>query len=226
MASVTLQVLDGADRGVVYSELPTPITIGREEGNAIQLNDDRISRFHVKIQEDQGKIVLTDLESTNGTRVNGKLTQLRILQFGDLIVVGRSTLLYGSREQIAGKVDHLRSNGLGTDAPAISERTTGPADSDASISIDVDWSDSQSFPGTLLHMEPPDLPKGLSPAQAAQLAEMIEYLHARSNTLLDGVEIEEESDSVAIDRERWQELLDVQGLLAQYVRKIGGTENE
>ena len=37
----------------VYEDLETPITIGREEGNAIQLNDDRVSRFHVKIQEDQ-----------------------------------------------------------------------------------------------------------------------------------------------------------------------------
>ena len=51
MTRVTLKVLDGADRGRVYDAMETPITIGREEGNAIQLNDDRISRFHIKIQE-------------------------------------------------------------------------------------------------------------------------------------------------------------------------------
>ena len=33
MALITLRVLDGADRGRVYEELPTPVTIGREEGN-------------------------------------------------------------------------------------------------------------------------------------------------------------------------------------------------
>jgi pSer/pThr/pTyr-binding forkhead associated (FHA) protein len=112
MADVTLRVLDGADRGRVYDHLATPVTIGREEGNSVQLNDERISRFHIKIQEDQGKLVLTDLESTNGTRVNGEDVQLRILQFGDVIAVGRSILLYGTKDQIVGRLDALRENGL------------------------------------------------------------------------------------------------------------------
>ena len=50
MALVTLRVLDGADRGRVFQNLATPVTIGREEGNSVQLNDERISRFHLKIQ--------------------------------------------------------------------------------------------------------------------------------------------------------------------------------
>src|SRR5205814_2939729 len=111
-ADVTLRVLDGADRGRVFERLPTPVTIGREEGNQVQLNDERISRFHIKIQEDQGKLVLTDLESTNGTRVNGEDARLRILRFGDVISVGRSVLLYGTREQIMGRLDKLRENGV------------------------------------------------------------------------------------------------------------------
>jgi hypothetical protein len=61
MALVTLRVLDGADRGHVFDNLPTPVTIGREEGNLVQLNDERISRFHFKIQEDGDRLVLTDL---------------------------------------------------------------------------------------------------------------------------------------------------------------------
>ena len=48
MALITLQVLDGADRGRVFSNLNTPVTIGREEGNTIQLNDERVSRFHLE----------------------------------------------------------------------------------------------------------------------------------------------------------------------------------
>ena len=225
MANITLQVLDGADRGTVYDSLSPPITIGREEGNAIQLNDDRISRFHIKIQEDQGKVVLTDLESTNGTRVNGKQTHLRILQFGDLIAVGRSTLLYGSREEISDRFEQLRENGISLNEPAsVMDRTTGPSNPDDSISIQLDWSDSQHFPNAFLLSEPPELPDGLSPAQGAQVSEIIEYLHARYHTLIDGVEISEENGRVSIGRDRWQELLDMQGLLAQYARKIGGTE--
>src|SRR6188508_1450381 len=104
MSGITLRVLDGADRGRVYQNLPLPITIGREEGNAIQLNDERVSRYHIKIQEDHTRLVITDLESTNGTKVNGEDIQLRILRFGDIIALGRSVLLFGSREEIAGRL--------------------------------------------------------------------------------------------------------------------------
>src|SRR5437588_4474717 len=108
MATITLRVLDGADRGRSYDDLVTPVTIGREEGNSVQLNDERVSRFHLKIQEDQEKLVLTDLESTNGTKVNGENMQLRILRHGDLIALGRSILLFGSREEIAERLATLR----------------------------------------------------------------------------------------------------------------------
>ena len=85
MVTITLRAIDGADRGRVFGDLSLPVTIGREEGNSIQLNDERISRYHVKIQEDQDKLILTDLESTNGTKVNGEDVQLRILRYGDVI---------------------------------------------------------------------------------------------------------------------------------------------
>ena len=65
MSLITLQVLDGADRGRLFTHLRPPVTIGREEGNDVQLNDERVSRFHIKIQEDNERLVLTDLQSTN-----------------------------------------------------------------------------------------------------------------------------------------------------------------
>ena len=45
MALVTFQVIDGVDKGRVFLDLPTPVTLGREEGNTIRLNDERISRI-------------------------------------------------------------------------------------------------------------------------------------------------------------------------------------
>ena len=56
MGQITLQILDGVDRGKIYRNIPTPVTIGREEGNLIQLNDERISRLHLKIQEDRWEV--------------------------------------------------------------------------------------------------------------------------------------------------------------------------
>src|SRR6187399_1148866 len=117
LTGITIRILDGADRGRVYDNLNPPITVGREEGNTIQLNDERVSRFHIKIQEDHDRLVITDLESTNGTKVNGEDVQLRILRFGDTIAVGRSVLLFGSREQIADRLSRLRTEDDGTADP-------------------------------------------------------------------------------------------------------------
>src|SRR5579859_4123735 len=100
MAKVTLQVIDGVDKGRIFRELSTPVTIGREEGNTLRLNDERVSRFHAKVQFDNGEIILTDLESTNGTRVNNNVVQIRRLRPGDKIGVGRSVLLFGSDQEI------------------------------------------------------------------------------------------------------------------------------
>ncbi len=101
MQTITLRVVTGSDRGRVYAELRPPITIGREEGNSVQVNDERVSRFHVKIQEDDGRLVVTDLDSTNGTRVNGHPCNLKILRYGDTISIGRTVLIVGTREQVA-----------------------------------------------------------------------------------------------------------------------------
>jgi hypothetical protein len=224
MALITLRVLDGADRGRIYDEVPTPVTIGREEGNTIQLNDERVSRFHLKIQEDREKVVLTDLESTNGTKVNGEDIQLRILRFGDMISLGRSVLLFGKREQIAERLAAIRrdadgSHTVGHEEGLLSGKTGSP-DFDLNINKDSD------LQNTLYALEPPDLPQRLSPAQAAQLSELIEYLHIRIRELLASVKIKSPGDRVSLDLEQWQNLLDIQGQLADYLREIGEPHEE
>jgi pSer/pThr/pTyr-binding forkhead associated (FHA) protein len=221
MAYITLRVLDGADRGKVFDHLPTPITIGREEGNSVQLNDERISRFHLKIQEDQDKLVLTDLESTNGTRVNGEDTQLRILRFGDIIMVGRSVVLYGSRGEIAGRLDELRNRDLSTSAQVEIEALTQKAASLSSSEFEAHWQASEQLRNTLHIPTAPEIPDGLSPAQAAQLSEMLEYLHIRSRALVQGAKLNEAKHTVQFDFDQWQELLDLQSQLAEYMRRIG-----
>ena len=205
--------------------LPTPVTIGREEGNVVQLNDERISRFHIKIQEDQGKLVLTDLESTNGTRVNGEDAQLRILRFGDVISLGRSVLLYGTREQIAGRLEELRENGLevtGDLDPAKASQHLDPS----SMDFELRWAASDNLHSTLHIPAPPELPDGLSPGQAAQLSEIFEYLHLQSRN--------SGAVDIAAGRPVAREVqpgpvagpLDLQAQVAEYLRKIGGAEAE
>ena len=223
MAEITLRVLDGADRGRVFENLDTPVTIGREEGNSIQLNDERVSRFHVKIQADQDKIVLTDLESTNGTKVNGEDIQLRILRYGDMISLGRTVMLIGSREQIARRLAALR----GEQPPT---GTMGPDDWDkadntgSSLDFELNWSDDPDVQSTLHTLLPPELPDRMSPGQAAQLAEMLEYLHVRIRDLLNSVKIKADAERVTLEARQWQNLLDLQSRVAGYLRAIGQGE--
>ena len=208
MALLTLRVIDGCDRGRIYEDLTIPVTIGREEGNAVQLNDERISRFHVKIQQENDQLIITDLESTNGTRVNGQDIRLRILRYGDMIGVGRSLLLYGSREQINLQFDQLDVDG------------TLMADSKNLLGVDFDWEDTS--PDARIHSAvPPDLPDGLSPGQAARLAELLDYLHLRMRGLIHSVSEAGDAKQLTVNLEQWQNLLDLETRVAEYIRKIG-----
>jgi pSer/pThr/pTyr-binding forkhead associated (FHA) protein len=222
MAAITLQVLDGADRGRVFANLATPVTIGREEGNTVQLNDERVSRYHLKIQEDHDKVVLTDLESTNGTKVNGEEVQIRILRAGDMISVGRSVLLFGSREQIARRLRELGGDGAAAAPPnvTISPEEAASSANAAAVDFDLDLKHSPDARKALQQSPPPELPQRLSPGQAAQLSEVLEYLHLRIRTLLASVRAGEEAEQVTLDYSRWQSLLDLQTRLANYLKQI------
>lgn len=223
MALVTLRIIDGADRGTVFDRLETPVTIGREEGNTLQLKDERVSRFHIKIQEDHGKIVLADLESTNGTRVNGEDIHLRILRYGDMIHVGRSVILYGSEDEIADRLAQLRKQRQKERGEE--EQTHGPqspSDSASSLEFELNWNNhEEDLQAAIYSLEPPELPERLSPAQAAQLAELLEYIHIRIRHLLLSVEVNEATEKVALDTREWQNLLDLQARISVLLRRIG-----
>lgn len=211
MATVNFRVMQGADRGRSYLDLKLPITIGREEGNAIQLNDERISRFHIKIQEDNRHIVLTDLDSTNGTRVNGVDSQLRILRFGDVITVGRSILLFGTRDEISARLDN--------------ERTSEPTASGAAKDADFDMFGSPDSANLLCNRAPePKIPERLSPSQAAQLSELLEFFHGQFGTIVETVKIPELASNVIISKETWQLMLQVYSRMGELIRSVADPE--
>jgi pSer/pThr/pTyr-binding forkhead associated (FHA) protein len=220
MALVTLRVLDGADRGRVLENVPTPVSIGREEGNTVQLNDERISRFHIKIQEDQEKLVLTDLESTNGTKVNGETIQLWVLRPGDVIMLGRTVLLFGSQDEIAHRLANLRGADLSAGA-TLNAEDADQASPSVALEFELNWGDDPDAQATLHTLLPPDLPGGLSPGQAAQLSEMLQYFHLRLRGLVQSVKVRRKSDQVTLEQRQWQNLLDLHDRVAGYLRSIG-----
>ena len=241
MALVTIQLLEGLERGRVHSDLPTPVTIGREEENTIRLNDERVSRFHAKIQEDNGRIILTDLDSTNGTRVNGHPVQMRVLQIGDQVSIGRCLLLYGSREAIARRLREFP----GEDGTPFREadRTVRarPDDLSSHHGLAPDGRDSSSDspfrhgaqpaleePEDLLFPEGmPGPPEGLRPFQRAELSDLIAFIHERLRTLLQAGRQEpapehagEPMQSMLVQWDAWQRLLNLEMDLAELLRKL------
>jgi pSer/pThr/pTyr-binding forkhead associated (FHA) protein len=224
MPLVTLRVLDGSDRGKVFDSLQPPVTIGREEGNTIQLNDERVSRFHVKIQEDHDRLVLTDLESTNGTKVNGESIQLRILRVGDTVTLGRSVLLFGSRDEIAERLARLRA-GQSEDEGTLDPEAYERLEHQSALDFELNWGDDSNMQATLHALKPPELPERLSPGQSAQLAELLEYIHIRLRNLIATAQpATDDKEKVTLNLRRWQNLIDVQARIAEYLRQVGNPE--
>ncbi len=84
----------GPSRG---SSFPLPVegaTLGRLPENTIYIPDERLSREHARIDFRDGKFVLSDLGSRNGTAVNGSLLSTsQPLNNGDTIELGSNTLV-------------------------------------------------------------------------------------------------------------------------------------
>lgn len=93
---LVLTVLQGPDKGKRF-ELPDtePQLIGRSS-EAIELDDRTISRRHAELTPDDGKWFINDLQSSNGTFVNGvRVTGRRLLRPGDQVRAGSTLFLYG-----------------------------------------------------------------------------------------------------------------------------------
>jgi predicted component of type VI protein secretion system len=94
-----LVVEQGPRPGQVF-ELPrSTVSIGRDPGNQVVINDPQISRQHARMTPQGGLMVLEDLGSTNGTMVNGlRITGPHTLAHGDQIGLGDNvTLIFYGR---------------------------------------------------------------------------------------------------------------------------------
>lgn len=69
-----------------------PLQIGRAPECGLVLKDTQVSRRHARLQARGGVLVLTDLGSTNGTRVNGHRVTEVVLGIGDRIQIGQTTI--------------------------------------------------------------------------------------------------------------------------------------
>jgi pilus assembly protein CpaF len=89
----------GKPRAEVFDQ--GEITIGRVQGNDIVLPKGNISKRHSRIVQRDGKFIIVDLKSTNGTYVNGKrISAPQVLKDGDKLYIGDFTITLESPDGI------------------------------------------------------------------------------------------------------------------------------
>ena len=85
----------------VFELFEDEVTIGRGASNAIQVSDGHASKNHAVVRRIQGRAKLVDLESKNGTRVNGEFRNQRWLEDKDAISIGEATIVFDGAEPVA-----------------------------------------------------------------------------------------------------------------------------
>jgi len=108
MSGLTLEVVEGPDAGRQVA-LTGPVEIGRDPGSSLTLNDQQVSRRHVRVTPNGAGAVVEDLGSSNGTFVNrNELMGTVAVAAGDELIVGVSVIALRSRQQVAAQPSAVR----------------------------------------------------------------------------------------------------------------------
>src|SRR6185295_1610781 len=90
----TIRVKTGPNKGKIYDLKDTPLTVGREENQIIQILDQGVSRAHAEIFRLGEMCFVRDLNSTNGTYVNDVKVSEESLKAGDEMLIGTTILVF------------------------------------------------------------------------------------------------------------------------------------
>ena len=106
----SLFVIRGNDQGSRFELTAPTVGLGRDSANTIQLHDTEVSRQHAELRRAQKAYTLSDLQSSNGTFVNGRRIQQHELASGDHLQVGGTLMLFThppeeSEQDLTGQID-------------------------------------------------------------------------------------------------------------------------
>jgi pSer/pThr/pTyr-binding forkhead associated (FHA) protein len=107
MAKIVLTV-----DGTVLKEMPldkSRISIGRRATNELVINHVAVSGLHAAIVAQQGKFFIEDLNSTNGTQLNGQLVGRHLLADQDLIEISPYQIQFHAESEKPASTDHLET---------------------------------------------------------------------------------------------------------------------
>ena len=150
--------------------------------------------------------------------------------------MGRSILLFGSEVEIRNRINSISSiaettgktkfvddTDQGTDQASISAEIF---DHDLPANLEPDQTISIQHGNVFLGNKPlPPLPRKLSPAQSARLAELFEYLHRQLTLATESMSTEDEDSDISLKYSDWQKIQSIHLILAKYARAIIDPDN-
>ena len=135
MSNPRLMAISGLLQGTVWTAKDGPLFMGRDSSNQVVVSDAAVSRKHCSVSEfSSGVFEIADLDSHNGTSVNGTKVSRRAIQHGDRIRIGSSEYVFltgpddadlASTNSASGMVDsgfrtvRLDRSGLPADASGV-----------------------------------------------------------------------------------------------------------
>src|SRR5882672_11345242 len=102
-----LIAINGSLKGSTFPLNGDQVSIGRESASSVSLNHNSVSRRHCLIRRNGDKFVIRDLDSFNGTFVNGVPVKEQTLEHADQIKIGSIALLF-----LTGENEDLSSSNL------------------------------------------------------------------------------------------------------------------
>ena len=163
-----LIIEDDEGRKTVVPFVRDEITIGRQEGNTIRLTERNVSRRHARLMRNNGHVLIEDLGSYNGIRINGDRISGQVqVADGDLIQIGDYDLALQAEEgaaKAAAPTVPLDTTATTRKLPAESSATMPalPAIEPPQEAADEDVRDADE--GEVGSDTPPSLPKHQSTA--------------------------------------------------------------
>lgn len=127
MTDATLLVIQGPEQGRRYELTPEPMHLGRSGQNEIRILDTEVSRQHALIRLLDGQWQISDLNSSNGTYLNGQPVTTAAIESGDQIQIGRTILLFTRQQSQADRTIVERINLVANSAFEDQSRIVGQA---------------------------------------------------------------------------------------------------
>lgn len=124
---MTKLTIEEAGKSTVYEIFEDEVAVGRGAANQIQLHDRRASKHHGQIRRAYGRWQYVDLESKNGTRVNGRYRNRRWLEPGDALAVGQATIRFDQENASEARPSAAAARPARPAVPPAKPRASAPA---------------------------------------------------------------------------------------------------